>query len=78
MLRSLQIERDIGKWCLKSNTRRDIDIEDKLLQRLLDFNFAQLVVVDEWREQRIEVRKRLRTSRFSLKRVEKVDNLSEH
>lgn len=74
MLRSLQIERDIGKWCLKSNTRRDIDIEDKLLQRLLDFNFAQLVVVDEWREQRIEVRKRLRTGRFSLKRVEKVDN----
>ena len=65
MLWTLQVEGDIREGRLEANSRGNVNIKHELLKRLLYFFVGKLIVRNKWREQCIEVTKRLYTSRLS-------------
>ncbi len=62
---------------LKTDARRDIDIEHELLEALLHLRVSQLVVANKRRQISIEIRECLGASRFTLQRIKKVYDLTE-
>ena len=72
-----KIHGNVGERCLEANPGGNIDIEDKLLERLLHLVVSQFVVTHERRQQRVEIGKGLGAGGFSLERVEKIDDLTQ-
>jgi len=56
VFRHIQVKGDVGEGGLESDPRRDVDVEDKLLQGLLDVAVGQVVETNERRQQRVEIR----------------------
>ena len=72
-----KVHGDVGKWGLESDARGDIDIEHKFLEGLLYVPVIQLVIADERGKEGIKVGNGLGPGCFTLKGIEKIDDLSQ-
>ena len=62
---------------MKTHASWHVHVEEKLLQTLLHFFLAQMVIADERCQISVKVAERLRASRFALKRIEEVNYLTQ-
>ena len=73
----IKIHGNIGEGCLKAHPGRDVDVENKFLQRLFHLPVFESIIPNKRSQQRIKIRYGLRAGGFPLQRVEKIDNLSQ-